>query len=154
MTYRNWLTDMPRPKGTYPCGHCGMCRYVDLRWPEVFTDSERNKEFINCSTTQVLYILECPCNKLYVSKTKRQLWIRISEHLKSIKLKEETPVAQHFSMYHSGKSSGLRFKGFFALNLSACRGDFDRVLLKKEKSWIFRLISLQPIGLNNELRYS
>lgn len=86
-----------------------------------------------------------------MGKTKRQLRIRINEHLKNIKLKEETPVAQHFLQFHEGKSSGLGFKGFFVFNLSARRGDFDTVLLKKEKSWIFKLNTLQLNGLNNEL---
>lgn len=26
---RNWLTDMPRLNGMFPCGHCGICRHVD-----------------------------------------------------------------------------------------------------------------------------
>lgn len=150
----NWLTDMPRTRGMHPCGHCAMCLYVECSG--VFADSanKHNYEiqyFINCATTWVLYILQCPCKKLYVGKTKCQLRIRIGEHLKSIKLKEETPVAQHFLQFHEGKSSDLRFNGFFVLNLSARRGDFDTVLLKKEKSWIFRLNTLQPNGLNNEL---
>lgn len=96
MQNRNWLTDMPRLKAMYPCGHCGMCCYVER--PGVFTDSERKHEFeiqhfINSATTRVLYILKCPCKKLYVGKTKHQLRIRISEHLKSIRQKEETPMA-------------------------------------------------------------
>lgn len=41
--------------------------------------------------------------------------------------------------------------GFFALNLTDRRGDYDTVLLRKEKSWIFKLGTLQPKGLNNEL---
>lgn len=130
---RNSLTDTPQFKGMYPCAPCGIWSYVDLS--KVFTDSERKKIFkiqhlINCANTWVLYILECTCKKLYIGKTKRQLRIRISEHLKSIKLKKETPVTQHFLLCHYGKSSGLRFKDFFALNLPARRGDFDWVFLK------------------------
>lgn len=64
-----------------------------------------------------------------MGKTKHQLQIRIGEPLKSIKFIEETPVAQHFIQFHEGKSAGLRFKGFFVLNLSARTGIFDTVLL-------------------------
>lgn len=121
----------------------------------VFTDSERKhkfeiKHFINCATALVLYIIECLCKNVYVDKTKHPLRFRISEHLKSIRLKEETPVAQHFILCHDGKPIGMRFKGFFALDWSACRGDYDNVLLKTEKYWIIRLNTLQPNGLNNE----
>lgn len=34
---RNWLTDLPELKGMFPCGHCGICRYVE--WSDMFTDS-------------------------------------------------------------------------------------------------------------------
>lgn len=108
------------------------------------------KSFINCGTCRVFYILECPCHRLYV-KTKRQLRIRFAEHLNSIRLKEETPIAQPFLEFHKGCPSGLTVKGFFALNLSDRRGDFDTVLLRTEKLWIFRLQTLQPRGLNVEL---
>lgn len=34
-------------------------------------------------------IIICPCNKMYVGKTKRQLCIRIGEHISSIKKKDD-----------------------------------------------------------------
>lgn len=60
-------------------------------------------------------------------------------------------MAQHFIQYHGGNSTGLRVKGFYVLNLTERRGDFDTILLRKEESWIFRLDTLQPKELNNEL---
>lgn len=154
---RSWLTDMPRVNGMFPCGHCGTCKYVDRS--KTFRNSDGSQQFeirsfINCATTRILYVLECPCHKLYVGKTKRQLRVRFGEHLKSIRLKEETSVAQHFLDFHQGKTTGLRVKGFYALSLTDRRGDFDRVLLRKEKKWIFRLGTLQPNGLNHELSLS
>lgn len=71
------------------------------------------KSFINCATSKVLYILECPCHKLYVGKTKRQLRVRFAEHLKSIRLKEDTPIAQHFLEFHQSNTCGLKVKGLF-----------------------------------------
>lgn len=132
---------MPKVKGMFPCGHCGTCKSVDRS--KTFRDSEskqeyENRSFINCATSKVLYSLECSCRMLYVGKTKRQLRVRFAEHLKSIRLKEDTPLAQHFVLLHQDKTHGLRVKGFFSLNLSARRGDFDTVLLRKEKFWIFR----------------
>lgn len=64
----NWLTDLPKLKGMYPCGHSAKCRYFDCS--RVFTGFDGVnkyyiKQFINCATTWVLYILEFPCKKLY-----------------------------------------------------------------------------------------
>lgn len=64
---RNWLTDLPELKGMYPCGHCTMCRYVDCSGVFIGSDGMNKyciKQFINCATMQVLYILECPCKKI------------------------------------------------------------------------------------------
>lgn len=111
----NWLTDLPQIKGMYACGHCKICRYVDRS--AVFTDADHNvefqiKNFINCSATRVIYMLECPCRKYYIGKTKQQLRARISEHIRSIgeanredrgmKKKELTPLAIHFAELHGG----------------------------------------------------
>lgn len=127
---------MPKVKGMFSCGHCGTCKFVDRS--TTFRDSESKQKyeirsFINCATSKVLYILECPCRMLCVGKTKCQLHVRFAEHLKSIRLKEETLIAQHFISFHQGKTHGLRVRGIFSLNLSARRGDFDTMLLRKEK---------------------
>lgn len=145
---------MPKLKGMFPCGHCLTCKFVECT--KTFCNSDSSQEytinsFINCSTFKILYILECPCHKLYVGKTKRQLRIRFAEHLKSIRLKEKTPIAQHFLDFHQGNTSGLKVKGFYALDLPERRGDFDTVLQQREKLWIYRLQTLQPKGLNIEL---
>lgn len=81
---------MPRINGMFPCGHYHICRFVESAYR--FTDADRQKmyhikQFINRSTTQVLYIFECPCKKFYVGKTKHQLRVRVGEHLNSIRNK-------------------------------------------------------------------
>lgn len=73
-----------------------------------------------------------------MGKTKRQLHIRIGEHLGYIKHKEpKSPLAQHFLLHHQSKVDGLHVKGIYALKLNKRHGDFDKVLLKK--FWIYRL---------------
>lgn len=108
-------------------------------------------QVINCATTRVFYALEWPCKKLYIGKTKRQLRVRFNEHLRGIRLRADTLVALHFLQYHQGKTQGLKVKGLYSLDLSDLRGDFDTVLLRKEKSCSFKLNTLQTAGLNNEL---
>lgn len=113
-------------------------------------------DLMNCSTDKVIYMLTCPCQKMYIGKTKRQLKIRIGEHLRDIKKErdpekgQESPVPKHFAQYHQCRTDGLKVKGIYALKLPT-RGDFDRILLQKEKWWIFTLKSLAPLGMNVEL---
>lgn len=92
---KNWLTDLPPLKGMFACGKCSICRYVDKT--DVFTDSDGKKhfkirDFINCSTTRVIYMMTRPCGKIYVGKTKRQLKIRISEYIQSIVRKNDERI--------------------------------------------------------------
>lgn len=63
----------------------------------------------------------------------------------------EKPLAKHFALYHDGKLTGMKLKGIYSLNLPLRRGDFDQILLQKEKMWIYHQGSLIPTGLNNEL---
>lgn len=74
------------------------------------------KSFINCATTWVIYSIQCPCNKMYIGKSKRQLCILIGEHLRHIRQKEpDSPLAQYFLHYHQASTSGLKVKGILAL---------------------------------------
>ena len=153
-TKSNWLTDLPPLKGMYPCGRCSMCKYIEKT--DTFHSADGTKHFrinsfINCSTTRVIYLLTCPCGLMYVGKTKRQLKIRLSEHVQSINKKDDDrPLSLHFLKYHNGVPDGLRCRGIYRLNLPPRRGDFDRILYRKEKMWIYNIGSLQPQGLNNE----
>lgn len=71
---------------------------------------------------------------MYIGKTKRQLGVRISEHLGSIKKKEDDrPLALHFLQYHKTDPRNVKVRGIYALKRSARRGDFDTILLQKEK---------------------
>lgn len=103
----------------------------------------------------VIYMLTYPCGLIYVGKTKRQLKVRVGEHVQRIiKKDDECPLSLHFLKVHGGEPKGLKCKGIYRLNLPPTRGDFDRILYQKEKMWIFNLNSMQPFGLNNECNLS
>lgn len=104
----------------FPCSKCQVCPFVDRT--KVFKDAKGHKQYelrdlINCSTDRVIYMLTCPCQKIYIGKTKRQLRIRI-EHLRDIKREKdrekdpekyhESPVAKHSLEHHQGKPDGLK----------------------------------------------
>lgn len=151
----SWLSQFPRSKGMFPCGHCQVCPYVHRT--TTFSDSQNKKRFeirslINCAPMRVIYMLTCPCKKIYIGKTKRQFRIRLGEHMREILEKNpDKPLARHFAQYHWGKLSDMQVKGIYALNISSRRGDFDQIFQQKEKRWIFRLGSLVPSSLNTEL---
>lgn len=91
---------------------------------------------------------------MYVGKTKRPLKVQIGEHLREINDKgtiPEKPLDKHFALCHGVSSLVMKIKGIFALKLLIRRGDLDRILLQKEKWWIYRLKSLVLVGLNTEL---
>lgn len=58
---RNWLTDLPILQGMYPCGHFGICKFIDRS--NVFTNSDGTendqiKHFI--CTTRIYYGIPLP----------------------------------------------------------------------------------------------
>lgn len=152
-----WLSNYAQTLGMFPCNKCQICPYVDRT--STFTDAHGQgsyeiRNLINCSSTRVIYVITCPCPKIYVGKTKWSLKIRIGEHLREINDKEklpDKPLAKHFAQCHDRSSRGLTVKGIYALKLPNRRGDFDRILLPKEKWSVYRLKSLVPFGLNTEL---
>ncbi len=55
------------------------------------------KSFITCNTNNVIYIIQCPCNKIDVGETPCSLKERITEHRSAINRKDlKIPVARHF----------------------------------------------------------
>ena len=100
-----------------------------------------------------MYLLRCPCDKVYIGKTTHPLKQRISEHKSSIRRKDvKYPVACHFNN-HSHPISSLRFQGIEQITLQR-GGDVDRSLCQRELYWIHTLESLQPLGLNEDFDMS
>lgn len=98
--------------GMYPCGHCAVCKFVMKT--NTFKDSTgkqmyKIKPFVNCSTTNVVYQIICPCGKIYVGKTIREFRKRMGEHISSIVTKDDTlPDAIHFRDKHGASTTGLQ----------------------------------------------
>ncbi|XP_053568734.1 usherin [Bombina bombina] len=113
-TTDNWLT----PKNVFfHCGSrkCTSCSYATLGDTFKSTGDEKSfkiKEYINCNTSYVIYLLTCKlCNIKYVGQTTRTLKTRILEHLRSIgDENSDTPVALHFKNEHNGNKSLLSFQ--------------------------------------------
>ena len=109
---------------------------------------------ITCSTSNVIYLLTCPCGLAYVGQTSRALKTRISEHRSNIRTKNpKSPVAQHFNkMGHS--VAQLRYVGIERVTLPQRGGDIHNLLNRREAFWIYSLRTLQPDGLNEDYELS
>ena len=84
----------------------------------------------------VIYLLTCPCGKAYVGMAKRELKVRIAEHRSTIRCKNMNyPVAAHFAEANHPVSS-LRYIGIEKVNVPRRGGDIEKLLLKREASWI------------------
>ncbi len=109
---------------------------------------------ITCSTRNVIYMLKCPCQKIYIGKSLRQLKLRISEHKPNIRRQDITSsVARHFNeMGHDIKQ--LECIGIEEVFVSRRGGNINKELLKREAFWIHKLKSLTPNDMNEELELS
>lgn len=65
--------------------------------------------------------------------------------------KKLIPVAQHFLQVHDGKTTGIYIIGLISIRMSIRGGDTTKQLLRTEHRWIYRLNSLPPTRLNEEL---
>nr|XP_055053423.1 uncharacterized protein LOC129438630 [Misgurnus anguillicaudatus] len=141
------------PAGNYPCGRCQQCHFTYKT--DTFNHPHNGnrykiKEVISCSTTNVIYMLTCPCGLSYIGKTTRTLKTRISEHRSAIRNGiTSSPVAVHF-MNAKHNVSSLKYVGIESIKCPRRGGNVDNMLLKRELFWIYTLNTLAPRGLNEE----
>lgn len=144
--------------GFFPCRTCAACRN-NTKKVTSFTCTATGKLFTikqltTCNTSNVVYLISCPCNKQYVGKTNRPIKTRIIEHNSAIRRKDErSPVAQHF-MEAGHPLSSLSFTVIEHVKESRRGGNTEKRLLQRECFWIWTLKSLQPRGMNDELSLS
>ena len=134
--------------GFRACGgtRCRACRFAHPC--SVFSAASSGLSFpilhnLDCSSTHCVYVITCKrCFKQYVGQTSNPLGVRISQHLRDIRVSSSaSPVAAHFS---NGDCSSVDFS-FFALE----RALSTSIRLCKEARWIRRLRSRFPNGMNN-----
>uniref|UniRef100_A0A803KCG6 Reverse transcriptase domain-containing protein n=1 Tax=Xenopus tropicalis TaxID=8364 RepID=A0A803KCG6_XENTR len=154
----------PPVKGTFRCGSCVSCSMVKNQ--DSFTDRFGNlqhvNDYINCKTSNVIYCIECPCDRKYVGMTTQRLNKRIQKHVSTINMAKEdrqknkilSTVASHFLTYHNGNPEKLQFWGIEHVSLGIRGGNISEFLLKRESKWIYTLNTLAPTGLNEKIDFS
>lgn len=87
-------------KGCFPCLRCGNCGNLQRgdRFTHPITGEQfQSKYFLTCNTHFVIYILQCPCNMLYVGEMTMACRIRLNKHKSVIRTgREDLPVPKHF----------------------------------------------------------
>ena len=152
----NILLDKTPAKPTI-CTRLGKCTYCPLLKNKdtvecTFTKKSHKTidlpKHVTCEISNVIYLITCTkCHKHYVGKTSRALRKRMYEHKASAqKDGQPTPVSRHF------KSDGHNHKHmqFSVLEWCTPRSEAANTSRRRrtELSWIFRLHSLAPMGIN------
>ena len=90
-----------------------------------------------------------------MGQTKRNLKVRIGEHKTAIRTGNlEYAMARHYKEANHGSPASLRFWGIEKIPTSSRGGDMIKRLLCREAYWIHTLNTLEPMGLNEELKLS
>ncbi|CAJ0967631.1 unnamed protein product [Ranitomeya imitator] len=151
-------------KGFYPCGHCKACE--NMPKSQTFTDAKRSRtysirHYISCATKGVVYCAHCPCGKIYIGLTTRELRIRTREHVRDIDRSKTVDdpsvlktIPRHFFEHHNSNSSLLRIKGIDIVQMGSRGGNLAKNLARLESKWIYRLGSIAPQGLNENFGFS
>ncbi|XP_013889701.1 uncharacterized protein LOC106536906 [Austrofundulus limnaeus] len=80
LTVVNNTSWLPKPVGCFKCLKCNHCK--EVKQCKTFTTHEGGKEydirqFINCNSCFVVYLLQCTCGVFYIGQTKRRSFSRL-----------------------------------------------------------------------------
>ncbi|XP_073399270.1 uncharacterized protein [Dendrobates tinctorius] len=163
-TLKNFFGSSGPTTGSFSCGHCISCANV-LRC-SAFSSSSGTRQFkiknrISCGTSNVIYYATCPCPKIYVGLTIRELRIRVREHVRDIGAAnlasdpaDLKTIPRHFRSYHNSDAGMLKVRGIDVLHMGIRGGDNKRILAQMEARWIVELDTMTPKGLNEHLSFA
>lgn len=118
------------------------------------SNSNNDKFFIsghlNCESSHIIYLLECPCHLQYVGRTYQKLRSRVNNYRNNIThgyLKHR--VSRHAASHHY-----CDFTNFTIIPIEHIHKDVEdrkEICNQREMYWICKLNTLTPIGLNKAL---
>lgn len=75
--------------GYHRCKKCQVCNLNKCKDRKIIQSSTGKthevEPFITCLSKGVVYLIQCPCGLQYVGRTKRELRIRLNEHIANIR---------------------------------------------------------------------
>ena len=110
----------------------------------------------NCKSRNVIYLLECTrCCKQYVGKSEWPFNFRLNNYrhrIKSTDYDKLLPVEQHFRLANHDFAKDAKFTIIEKIEKNISDG-ITSILESHEDSWILRLRTLTPNGLNGKLNH-
>lgn len=88
-------------RGTFPCGSCTQCPYLDTRKQIMLPNGQKWKSshFVNCRRQGIIYMFICSCNAFYIGKTIREFRARMQEHITAANIGDlYSPTGKHMAV--------------------------------------------------------
>ncbi|OCT92849.1 hypothetical protein XELAEV_18015915mg, partial [Xenopus laevis] len=128
---------------TYNCSKNKFEKILQKHWHILKKDKD---------LTNVIYLLQCPCNLQYIGRTGRCLKTRIGEHMNNIKKGILThSVSAYFKSHHNSDPSLLTFAGIIHKRTHWRGSDIIKSISQEQTVWIHKLKTLAPRGLNIDI---
>lgn len=130
------------------CSHCSSIIESNSFTSTTVSTSFNLKEHFNCASTDVIYLITCKkCHLQYVGQTQQKCSQRMNKHKFDIKHFPDTPttVAEHFNL------PGHTIQDFSFMPIDKVSDNWKRLM--KETSWMYRLGTVTPFGLNSKIMY-
>ena len=130
------------------CSHCSSIVESNSFLSTTASASFSVRENFTCASSDVIYLITCKkCNIQYVGQTQQKCSQRMNKHKFDIKHFPDiiTAVSEHFN------SPGHSIKDFSFMPIDKVTGNWKRLM--KETSWMHRLGTVCPFGLNSKIMY-
>lgn len=91
-----WLTS--QPKGNFKCSGCIACPFIKTCTSFTSYTTKHTftvHSFLNCRSSNIIYLMSCSCGTQYVGKTTREFRWRLGEHLGDVRHQRDTAVSHH-----------------------------------------------------------
>lgn len=153
------VSSFQKISGYHQCRRCQVCTLNKIRSKktELFISTSTLREhkiesFSTCSSTGIVYLLQCPWGLQYIGRTKRSMQVRLGEHITNIKSGfKDHSVSRHYDLHHKRNPANTLFLWISRYNAHWRGGSLVRELSRMEMSWIHRVRCYTPYGLNIDI---
>ncbi|XP_078527507.1 uncharacterized protein LOC144799808 [Lissotriton helveticus] len=143
------INNAPLPSGTFPCQGCVNCSNIIKGNPITTKNTKVHiKNFINCRTKNLIYLIQCPCKLCYVGETSREIRVRLNEHRSAIRNKKKgAHLTDHWQLANHTVED-LKWCGLETVTLNSKGGNTNAKRKKREQFFMSRFNSVR-CGLNS-----
>jgi len=134
---------------------CRYCPKLDLSGQIKSKSTGRNystKTQITCNSNNLIYCISCKvCQKQYVGQTKNSIKERFKCHFYSVTHPEvsDTTIGRHFSATDHNGLNDITIHVLEFIHIPKDTPASQRFRDESERTWMHRLASISPLGLNS-----